>query len=197
MPETKKTFVTQTSLKPYEIKNEYAVNDLVRLAKKDRVVDIFKNLPILKTPMQQESMKEQRFLEYKYKSRVIQTTTSRINMLIGLKLPNALLYIQLLLKRIDLSKKKLILDIDNKSWTSIPSDLSQMSLPASFRFYDFLINHIQEQFPQERKDYFELRQLLSNQFHQKKENEQWFRKFLSKKQHIEQVHKLDTRNENS
>jgi hypothetical protein len=118
-------------------------------------------------------------------------------MLIGLKLPNALLYIQLLLKRIDLSKKKLILDIDNKSWTSIPSDLSQMSLPASFRFYDFLINHIQEQFPQERKDYFELRQLLSNQFHQKKENEQWFRKFLSKKQHIEQVHKLDTRNENS
>ena len=67
------------------------MNDLVRLAKKDRVVDIFKNLPILKTPMQQESMKEQRFREYKYKSKAISTTISRINMLIGLKLPNSLL----------------------------------------------------------------------------------------------------------
>lgn len=126
-------------------------------------------------------MKEQRFRDYKYKSKAIQTTISRINMLIGLKLPNALLYIQLLLKRIDLSKQMLILNIDNKSWTSIPPDLSQVNHPASFRFYDFLINHIQENFPQERKDYFELRTLLSNQFHEKSLNEKWFRKFLNKK----------------
>ena len=102
-------------------------------------------------------------------------------MFIGLKLPNPVLYIQLLLLRISLSKQSLISDIDNKNWTCIPRDLSQDNLPASFRFYDFLINYIQEHFPQERKDYFELRQLLSNKFHEKNIKGQWLKKLFSKK----------------
>ena len=46
----------------------------------------------------------------------------------------------------------LILDIDNKNWTVIPPDLSQERLPPSFRYYDFVINHIQDYYPQERKE---------------------------------------------
>ena len=92
--------------------------------------------------MLHDSTKAKRFNDYKNKSKIITSTISRINMLIGLKVANSLLFILLLLKRIELSKEMLILDIDNRNWTVIPPDLSQERLPASFRFYDFVINHI-------------------------------------------------------
>ena len=106
-------------------------------------------------------------------------------MLIGLRVANSLLFILLLLKRIELSKEKLIMDIDNRNWTVIPPDLSQEKLPASFRFYDFVINHIQDHFPQERKDQFGLVQNVSQKIHLRKSNENWVGKLLYKNKVIE------------
>ena len=39
------------------MENDFVKDDRIKFAKKDRVFDIFKNLPLLETPMQQESKK--------------------------------------------------------------------------------------------------------------------------------------------
>jgi hypothetical protein len=61
-----------------------------------------------------------------------------------------------LLLKIETSKKLFVLDISDGDEMFIPNDLSLNQLPMSFRYYDPLIQIVQERFSEETLDYFKL-----------------------------------------
>ena len=66
------------------------------------------------------------------------------------------LFIMMILKRIDLKKKALVMNLDGNQPVYIDRDITQKDLPPSFRYYNFAMNFIQEHFPAKRKLYFKL-----------------------------------------
>ena len=47
-----------------------------------------------------------------------------------------------------------MMNIDSLSHVFLEKDLSQKQYPMSFRYYDFIINFVEENFPSNRRDYF-------------------------------------------
>ena len=80
----------------------------------------------------------------------------RIRVILALKFVSGESFIKIVLKRIELKKKALIIFLDGNQPVFLDRDLSQVDLPASFSFYNFVMNMILEKFPTKRKLYFKL-----------------------------------------
>lgn len=63
-------------------------------------------------------------------------------MLIGLKAVGDLLFLKCLVKRVELTKKIFMQDVEEGGEIFIPQELSQNQLPYSFRYYDPILTFI-------------------------------------------------------
>jgi hypothetical protein len=75
------------------------------------------------------------------------------------------LVVRLLLKRIELSKALLLLELENGQETLIPPDLGVAGLPKSFRYYTFLLNYIKEHIEVDKAEFFSLKKAMQRHFH--------------------------------
>lgn len=57
------------------------------------------------------------------------------------------------------------MNIDRLEHIYLEYDLSQKQYPMSFRYYDFIINFINENFPSDRRDYFKTNMKIASEFH--------------------------------
>ena len=74
--------------------------------------------------------------------KIIQYNT--LSMMINLKLINGPRYIEAILKKISLVKDLFQMDLELGEEVIIPSELSQDSLPYSFRYYDYILLMVQD-----------------------------------------------------
>ena len=63
----------------------------------------------------------------------------KLKMTLGIKAISGILYVEALIKKIELVKQILIYDVEQGNESFIPKELSQDNLPLSFRFYDPII----------------------------------------------------------
>ena len=57
------------------------------------------------------------------------------------------------------------MNIDSLSHVFLEKDLSQKQYPMSFRYYDFIINFVEENFPSNRRDYFKTITYIASEHH--------------------------------
>ena len=81
-------------------------------------------------------------------------------MFIGLKLVSGILYLKFLSERVKISKRVFVLNVELGYETFIPPDLSQDSLPKSFRYYDCILNYVTENMKPERVEFFCLKRSI-------------------------------------
>ena len=74
-------------------------------------------------------------------------------MILGVRAISGILYIEALLKKIQLVKEILIYDIEQGNETFIPQELSQDNLPHSFRYYDPIIAIVQENISDTKREH--------------------------------------------
>lgn len=67
------------------------------------------------------------------------------------------LFIRAMLKRIELQKEMLLIEIELGREVLLANELSQDKLPMSFTYYDSIIRFIQSNITTERRDYYNLR----------------------------------------
>ena len=63
-------------------------------------------------------------------------------------------FLKVILKKIRLAKELFLIDIEQGHESFIPKELSQDNLPYSMRFYDPIMQIIQDKISEERKVYF-------------------------------------------
>lgn len=59
------------------------------------------------------------------------------------RLIGGVVFLKTLLRRIELSKELLVLDVEKGEEVLIPPELSQEKLPASFKYYDCILAVVQ------------------------------------------------------
>ena len=89
--------------------------------------------------------------------------------------PNILL--RLRLEQCKLAKQIFILDIEQGQEVFIPKELSQDNLPMTFRYYDFIINLLQDNLSQETRDLHAFKNIFRINFYK---NENILNKVLEK-----------------
>ena len=80
-------------------------------------------------------------------------------------------------------RRLFVLEIEQGQEVYIPTELSQKSLPLSFRYYDPIIVMTQSRIKDEQKDFFKLRNKLERQI---------FRKIDTKTQFLERMGFMET-----
>ncbi len=63
-------------------------------------------------------------------------------------------FLRVILKKIKLAKDLFLIDIEQGHESYIPKELAQDNLPYSMRFYDPILQIIQEKISEDRKVYF-------------------------------------------
>ena len=141
---------------------------MTKLLNKDNVIDIFKDV---KGPKMNEDEFEQtdfdRFLKYKLLIKSSNMILQRIKLVLGLKLMGKMIFLKVLLKRIEIIKELFIADIELGKEVKIPNDLSQEALPRAFRYYDFILNFVQARIGHNRKEYYGMKRGMAFKFHKK------------------------------
>jgi hypothetical protein len=143
--------------------------------KKNECNDIFRDIRQNKSVIfEQKDYK--RFLDNKinYKSRKI--LFNRLNLYLKLGILSESVYIMVLLRRIELSKELFIIELEQGKEVFISKDLSQDNLPKSFRYYDYILQMVQENISQDRKQFYALQKAI--QFAYKEKNESILQKLL-------------------
>jgi hypothetical protein len=68
--------------------------------------------------------------------------------------------VKAILAKIEQSRRTFIIDISDGCEVFIPKDLSQDQLPLSYRYYDPLIQIVQDRMADDRKDFFKLKNTI-------------------------------------
>ena len=76
-----------------------------------------------------------------------------------MKAISGVLYLKALIKRVELAKFLFVHEIEYGSEVFIPNELSQDRLPYSFRYYDPILNFVQDNITDDKRDFY----LLKNQ----------------------------------
>jgi hypothetical protein len=124
------------------------------MMKRDQVNDIFRDNAFNNEHKYNDSNFNKRQILYRFSSRIFRKTSDRIRCILSLGLAKGILYPLLILKRIELSKKLFIMDLDSSYHVFLDKDLSHKKYPMSFRYYDFIISFTNENFSTSRRDYF-------------------------------------------
>ena len=78
-------------------------------------------------------------LRFKFNNRVLNEELVKLRFILGVGGLNDLFFIKAILKKKEIIKKKFVLDLEQGQEVFIPRDLSCDIYPASFRFYDPII----------------------------------------------------------
>jgi hypothetical protein len=89
---------------------------------------------------------------------------NKIKLMIQLKIFGGLLYLQCILKKIQLAKELFMIELMSGQEVNVPKDLSQSNLPYSYRYYDPILLLIKGMMPQENREYFALKKGLDFKF---------------------------------
>lgn len=108
----------------------------------------------------------------------------KIDMIIGFKLADKGLYLKLILKRIDLSKDMLMLDVEDGKEAFLSKDLNVEKLPYSFRYYDFLLNYVSSVLSDDRREYYSNEKLMALHIHQRIFKKSLMQKLIGEKPKI-------------
>lgn len=114
-------------------------------------------------------------IEYKKNKYIQNALFEKIKLVLNLKAVNKVLYIKLLLKKIDLAKSLFILEIEQGEEVFIPPEISINQYPLSFRFYDSILNFTSSSVSQKTKDFHSHKNTFRLNFYQ---NENVQRKLL-------------------
>ena len=79
----------------------------------------------------------------------------------SLGLVKGLLFIEALLRKIEIEKEQFTLEIEMGKEVLIPRELSMNDFPVSFQFYDCILNVLDATISYERKEIFYLRNHLN------------------------------------
>ena len=113
-------------------------NNFKNILKKNECNDIFKDICKNKT-LVYEQKDYSKFLKSKIKVKSRRIMLDKLRMLLNLKLLSGVVFIQTLLRRIELTKEIFVSEIEQGKEVFICSDLSQDQLPKSFRYYDSIL----------------------------------------------------------
>lgn len=81
-------------------------------------------------------------LEFKFNTNYATEMKTKMTIITNLKAAKGAVFVMILLKKIAMARDLFILKFEQGEETFIPIELSQDKLPASFRFYDPLIQTI-------------------------------------------------------
>jgi hypothetical protein len=157
--------------------NEFVLSDFTKLIYKGSCVDIFRDIG--RDEYQGFTVKH--FLRTKFLQMQYAAQYKKINMILGFGLAKGSLYILLLMKRIDVSKDILMLEVEDGLEVFLQSDLNLEKLPYSFRYYDFLINYIKEKLSDDRREFYTNEKLMALHVHNKIFNKSLTKKLIGDK----------------
>lgn len=83
----------------------------------------------------------------------------------GTKCMKGIWYCEGILKKIELAKELMVLDLEQGKEVLIPKQLSQDHLPMSFRYYDPIFMFINEKLDPEKREFFSSKMFLAHQNH--------------------------------
>ena len=123
---------------------------------KSRCFDIFYETNIDGTPMYEQDSHERK-LKYKFNRNNMQSELNTLKLLKSIGAFKGHFYVKALLRRIHLSKQLLIIELEQGLEIFIPRDFQQNELPNSFRYFDPILQIVQESISKERKQFFLLK----------------------------------------
>lgn len=132
---------------------------------KNSVLDLFKDLKTDEKTQQYEQQNHAKFLHYKFKMKTMKIEFDRIRMFHALHLMSGRLFLRTIIRRIQLSKDIFMLEIEGGKEVFVAQDLSQDTLPYSFRYYDSLIQMIYHDIAFERKEFYGLKKAIALNFY--------------------------------
>ena len=104
-----------------------------------------------------EARTQKKFITLKLNRATKEMNLRKILVILGQKCIQPVLFVRLVLKRIELKKDLFLFDIEQGQEVFISNDLSQSSYPLSFRYYDPLMRIVQDRMTYERKEYYKLK----------------------------------------
>ena len=137
------------------------VSDLDKIISKEKPINMFKDIALDLKMVRFEQKSHARFIQYKKVLREGDEILSRINMLTSFRIAKGVFYLQIMLKRIEINKQLFMQEVQKGIEVLIPRDLSQDSLPHSFRFYDQTINMIQDKMVFDRREFYGLKKAMA------------------------------------
>lgn len=135
-----------------------------KILAKDQCMDIFKEK---NQTLKDKSMSHQAFIQYKFNKKSRELILSKLTLMLKLKLIGDIIYVYILLKRIEIAKELMVLEVEQGNEVLISGELSQDGLPASFRYYDSIIRIVQKMMKPNRREYYMNKKQLAHLFHQK------------------------------
>ena len=88
---------------------------------------------------------------------MLEEMVGKINMVMTMRVLQDMFFIKALLLKIELMKRRFVLELEQGAETYIPSDLSTRDLPVSFRFYDPVLKMVDNLIDPNTRQYFNLR----------------------------------------
>ena len=124
-----------------------------RIVQKDQCLDIFKDAQD-GADHPTKSMNHKQFMKYKFERKSRELVLNKLKIMINLKLVGGIIYVNSLLKKIELSKELLILEIQQGKEVFLGPEFNQSTLPASFRYYDSILRIVQKMLAPNRRQYY-------------------------------------------
>ena len=89
-----------------------------------------------------EQSSAQHLIKVKCEIRGKKMMTSQLNLVMNFKMITGVVYLKAILKKIQLARDLLVLDVETGKEAMIPKLLSQDWLPQSFRYYDAVLKMV-------------------------------------------------------
>lgn len=86
--------------------------------------------------------------------------------MMNMKLIGGLIYVQAMLKRIQIAKDLMIIELEQGNEVLISKELSQDDLPLSFRYYDSILRIIQRKINPHQREMQIARKSMAYMFHE-------------------------------
>ena len=102
----------------------------------------------------------------------------KIQKLINSKLVHGSRILMAYIRIIDLKKILFLMEFELGNEVLIPQELRQDDLPLSFRYYDFIINLIQEKVSYEKREFFKVKKQVAIIFDRNKDKKDFLKKNL-------------------
>jgi hypothetical protein len=144
-----------------------SADQIKEILRKDKVMEIFKDVMVNKAESLFSNQNIATFVAHKFKRKINMIRYAQINLFINLGLISGPRYIEALLVRIRLSRERFLLDLQQGMEVLIPYELSQDHLPMSYRFYDCILQFIQDSVTQDRRDFQKVKMKLGRLFDDK------------------------------
>lgn len=137
---------------------------IVDILKKNNCTDIFRDAFIKNEQELYENNRLGKFTKYKFSKKSRDQMYNKLDLLLSLRLFGGLLFLRLMLYKIQLAKEIFMIELELGKEVFVPKDMSQSKLPLSFRYYDPIINMIKKRMLVERREYYGLKKALAFTF---------------------------------